>query len=1105
MAKHFARFISILFLGGVLHGSPASAQQTAGSVVGVARDPSLAVLPGVTIVIRNTETGLEQQTVTNDVGSFNLPVVPPGRYSFSAELSGFKTATGEFMVELNRRTNLNIVLELGQASETIQVTAATPVETTDTQVGDTFETRLIIDLPSPNQDVNSLALLSPNVVDINTTGLTRGQLLSQVSSPVGGAVGSVGGSRARNNSFNVDGVDNNDPIATGPQGNVIQDAVAEFTILKSNFNAEFGQATGGQFNIVTKSGTNDYAGNIFWYHQNRHLNSADFLTETAIESGRIDEKPTFDLNRLGGTFGGPLVENELFFFGAYEYEKVNAAGTTTNFVFPTQEGFDRLASLPPGTTRFGAPGAVSPFVLDFIRRWGLMAPQANLDPSRFPVVLGVPIPVGAVSQNIPSFSRSDRFMGNVDWQMGANDRWQFRFFSDFGPDGITAGTPKEELNADREVENYLTSASWVHTFSAASLNDFKLAFHRQVTDNVISDPAAENIPNLQVAEIPLSIGPSGGVPSGSITNNFQIYNSTSYATDRHFWKFGVDFRNNGVTDIGFVSPRGNYRYVNFEDLLTDVAPTQIGQRGLGGPERILDYYSLNWFVQDEWRLSDRFNLSLGLRYEFNSLPEDLAVQEQQAAGSVPGVIEFDRPTVEKDNWGPRAGFAWDLFGTGRTALRGGYALSYNPIFGAFVGGGMLPAALQQVFFSFCVPNCPIPIPATSFLEQGGIPPELLPLDTPEQIRAATASYVPDLERPRLHTFTVSLEHEITPGWVSEVRYLRTDGSKLSVQAQLNAGVVPPMGAFLPTFINPAEVPSQTVLDSLPTVDQFLARVVRPYNQYGFTGSTLTTHLPIGESEYNGISVELARRYANGLMFNANYTHSRFYDHATNEFFNSFMNPRRPADWRNLDNEWARSVLDVPHRFVMSGLWDLPFGGDHPITGNWSVSATYVYQSGVPWTPLSQTNALGNGDVQVQRAIFNASGTSDTGTLVTPVRNSAGATVGYLANDPNARYVQAGVGSFPTAGRNSLRAPGVNNVDMIVTKDFPLGDRRRFQFQAQIFNLFDNDQFTAANLLAVDPGLGLNYSFVGSAGFNDVRRAGGTGGARIVQLAVKFFF
>ena len=410
------------------------------------------------------------------------------------------------------------------------------------------------------------------------------------------------------------------------------------------------------------------------------------------------------------------------------------------------------------------------------------------------------------------------------------------------------------------------------------------------------------------------------------------YNSTTWATERHLFKFGADLRNNIVTDIGFAGPRGNYRWVNLEDFVTDIPPTQIGQRGLGGASRALNNYAINLFVQDEWRVAERLNLSLGLRYEFNSLLRDLAVQERQAIANVPGVIEFDRPTVEKNNFGPRIGFAWDVFGTGRTAVRGGYSLSYNPVFGAFVGGGMLPAALQQVFFSFCVPNCPTPVPAENFLENGGIPPQLIPLDTPEGTRAATASFVPDIERPRIHSFTVALEHEITPGWVGNVRYLHTEGSKLSIQARLNAGLVPPMSAFLPTYFSQSEIPSQDVLDTMPTVGQFLAQTVRPFDEHGFRGSTLTTHLPLGESTYNGVSLELRRRWADGVMFNANYTWSDFKDHGTNEFFNSFMNPRRPADWRNLDNEWGESVLDVPHRFVFSGLLDIPWMRDNESLG-----------------------------------------------------------------------------------------------------------------------------------------------------------------------------
>ena len=281
-------------------------------------------------------------------------------------------------------------------------------------------------------------------------------------------------------------------------------------------------------------------------------------------------------------------------------------------------------------------------------------------------------------------------------------------------------------------------------------------------------------------------------------------------------------------------------------------------------------------------------------------------------------------------------------GNGRTAVRGGYGLAYNTIFGAFVGGGELPAALQQVFFTTCLPNCPIPVPSASFLAGGGIPNQLVPFTTPERTRAATGSYVPDQERPRVHTFSLGAEHEVLSGWLGSVRYLHTEGRKLSVQAQLNAGIVPPDSAFVPTWFRAADVPSLAARDTMPTVNQFLAQVVRPLDQYGFAGNTVTTHLPIGRSRYDGVSLELERRFKSGYQFNTSYTWSRFFDHATNEFFNSFINPRRPQDWRNIENEWARSVLDVPHRFVASGIWELPWlrgrSGPAALLGGWMVSA-----------------------------------------------------------------------------------------------------------------------------------------------------------------------
>jgi Carboxypeptidase regulatory-like domain len=1020
MGRVVAIVIVVLFAFAVAR--TAIAQGTAGSVVGLVKDATDAVLPGVSVTIRHIDTATTYETVTNREGALNFPVVSVGEYAFTAQLPGFKTATGRFNVGLNTRTTLSIVLQIGEAAEEVQVIGAqAPVETTTAQISETFGAREVVDLPVASGNVNALALLAPNTVDINTTGLTQGQLLNRVSSPVGGSIAAVGGNRARNNSFTVDGVDNNDPIGTGPQSAVIQDAVQEFTVLRNSFNAEFGQSTGGQFNIVTKTGTNELHGNAFWYHQNRDLNSTDVLTQRAIAAGTLSGKPRYDFNRAGATLGGPLLRNRVFFFGAFEYQKVAGASTSSAAVFPTAEGYNLLANLPPGATRLGAQGRVSPFVLDMLREWGLTAPQANVPASSFPLVLGVRVPVGSVSQNIPSFTTHQRYLGNLDWNIGVNDHLQVRMNYNEGPNGVRAGIPKPELNANRETSNQLASVTYVRTLSPTIVNELRGAYHHQITENRLLDAAAADLPVIQVAEIPLSIAPVS--PAGSTTHVFQIVENLTWQTGRHLFKFGGDFRRNLVDDVGQVAPTGNYRWVNLEELLIDVPPTQVGQRGLGAIARVLDSSSVNTFIQDEFRLAERFTLNLGLRYEFNSLPRDLATQEEQSIGTVPGVIELRKPRVEKNNFAPRAGFAWDIFGNARTAIRGGYGLAYNTIFGAFVGGGQLPAALQQVFFTTCLPNCPIPVPTANFLQGGGIPNQLVPFTTPERTRAATGSYVPDQERPRVHTVSLGLEHEVRPGWLSSVRYLHTEGRKLSVQAQLNAGIVPPDSAFVPTWFRAADVPSASVLDTLPTVNQFLAQVVRPLDQYGFAGNTVTTHLPIGSSRYDGVSLELERRFNAGYQFNVNYTWSRFFDHATNEFFNSFINPRRPQDWRNLDNEWARSVLDVPHRFVVSGLWEVPWlrndtGAAGRVLGGWTVSATYVAQSGQPWTPLSQANSVGNGDVQVQRAIVNPNGTSDTGTRSTPITNSSGRTVGYLANDPNARYVQAGVGSFPTAERNS---------------------------------------------------------------------------------------
>src|SRR5882724_4085800 len=389
---------SALVLGlALIFSMPAAAQRITGTLRGQILDPSGAAVPDAQVTATNQETGVSVKITTTSAGTYSFPSLIPGVYKVSVEAKGFKNfLKSEISVAANQDNVADAHMDMGVATEVVEVSAGSvDVQTTSSDLNNTFDSKAA-DLPNGGGTLNgsmlNLAVLAPNVVAQpgGTTGIG----------------GSVGGTRPRDNNFTVDGVDDNNLGVTGNNSTVIPDAVAEFNLTTNQFSAEYGHSAGGQFSLVTKTGTNNWHGSGEWYNQNRNYNSLDNLTKGAILNGTLQGQPAFDNNRFGGTIGGPIIKNKLFVFGAYEYTTLHGQGAATAFTAPTAAG---LATLQANA----ADSAVTNLLKNFP-----IAPVALADTTKYPLVNGIAVPIGNITIFSPVFQREHDVQANADYTMG---------------------------------------------------------------------------------------------------------------------------------------------------------------------------------------------------------------------------------------------------------------------------------------------------------------------------------------------------------------------------------------------------------------------------------------------------------------------------------------------------------------------------------------------------------------------------------------------------------------------------------------------------------------------------------------------------------------
>jgi hypothetical protein len=1122
----------------------AHAQLTTGDIAGTVTDQSGAVIANATIKATNDATGVTVSVKSTSSGDFHITSLPSGIYTLVASAPGFSSFTLRgFQVQLNNTATAKLVLPVGQASTSVQVSAdaAAVIDTTTVQLQSTFTEKELQDLPitTVGNGVLNLTLLTPGVSSSGAVGAGTGP--------------SVGGQRPRADNYTIEGIDNNDKSTTGPLLYVPNDAVGEFTAITNQFSPEFGHSAGGQFNTVVRSGTNTLHGTVYEYFDNRNLNA-----ENAVQGGKIPN-PRYDFNRYGGELGGPIKKDKIFYFANFE-RQTTGQSAQEYLCTPTAGGMTTLGSIPNlSATNLGiftkytpvAPTQVTD-ATDNACFEGNAGPQSttvydgtdyNSSTGEFASGTAYDIPLGNVLITPPSYSNFYALTTSGDWTISPEDTFRLRYLYNRSTSIDTAAN----LPAFYEpLPNrfHLIAASEYHNFTPNLVNEARLGYNRWAnitTAGNFSFPGLDTFPNLNPGYYDLDayqIGPDGNAPQSTLQNLYQLTDNLSWTKGKHTFKFGFDGRK-------FISPqsftqraRGDYEYDFLTEYLHDLAPTAFGQRSTGNFFYYGDQTAFYGYANDIYRVTQKLSLNYGLRYEFTSVPQGEKVQQLNQAASVPGLVSFSKPQPQMTNFLPRIGI--DYAPTPNTAIRAGFGMAVDVLYDNL---GILSFPPQysstlNVDTSNPYPGSgPLINPANNewyeggpnFLANGGMPPgngSLQTFATVQDQRAATSAYVPNQKLPYAETWSLGVQQVFAKDYTAEVRYLGTRGIHLPTQTWLDIQDKVDATHFLPTYIN--STPSPNDLAALPnTLATISARpnLIPAYAQAGFAGP-ITTFQPFSQSNYNGLAVSLDRRFKNGLLLNGAWTYSKTMDDATADVYSTVLSPRRPQNKQNIAADYGRSALDHTHRITMYAVYDLPFfhGSNwlmKNVVGNWEVAPIYIYESPEYATALSGVDSVLDGDGSViDRPIFNPSGNRNAGSGVTaiydpgranlctaPATTCSANLVAYQAVNPNAGYIQAAKGALPNAARNTMPIRPINDLDATAVKRFTFVERYNLEFSAQAFNVLNHAQYLPGTIDNINsPG------FTSSVGFQTVTSGGFakpgqffTANARSMQLALKFSF
>jgi len=1084
-----------------LSAGVAFGQSIDGNIVGTVIDSQGAVVVGAEVAITNSGTGELRVTTSNSTGEYRFDHLPVGSYQIVAKMKGFRTISEEVDVLLNKTGTRNLTLTPGATGETVEVSGAPPpIDTTTAQLGTNYDNLYSQELGITSAGgigagVLNLSLLSPGVSNASAMGDGMGP--------------SVGGMRPRDNNFTIEGVDNNNKTVTGALVTVPNDAVDGFTLLSNQFNSEFGHSSGGQFNTTVKSGTNTWHGSVYEYFRNRNLDAVD---NSAVIQG-LTSNPRFDSNRYGGTFGGPIIKNKLFFFTNFERQPIGQVSLSSAAVAtPTAAGLAAMGADPNASAtnfaifkQYVPPAGAATGCIPFS---GQMPAGESFNGSSTFSTYSAPangscaagtVEVGNVSIVPPSFTNFENFVQSLDYNISSSDQLRARFVYN-KQDGIDTSAQLAAFYTSVPIRFDLLNLSEFHTFTAHITNEFRTGFNRfdqTFPAGNFKYPGLDVFPNVTLFDLGggLNIGPDPNAPQFTIQNFYQFVDNVSWLKGRHNLKFGAEYR-------WYISPqqftqrsRGDYEWNSTQLYLEDFSPDFFGQRSSGLTTYYGNQNAIYWFVNDTIKATSNLSLNLGVRYEYTTTPTGENRQILNAISNTPSIIVpqsgqpliFNKPAAPKNNFAPRIGIVYSPGTSGNTSIRAGFGMAYDTLYDNI---GILAVPPQIGATNSANPNAI----TTGFLAAGGLSgggSGITILDQADAIASTSDWIPPHIKDPYSLNWNLGVQHSFGKNYTAEANYVGTHGVHLDFQDIINlqASVTPTN--FLPTYTtNPGQPALNALSLTLNTLlnDENNNLIPAAYNNAGFNNNVLTAFLPLGSSIYHGLQTSLTRRFSNGLTFQSAYTYSRDIDNSTADFHTSDITPRRPQDFLDVAADRSVSALSRTHRLTFAAVYSLPFfksGNwfEKNLLGNWQFSPIYTYESPQWVTPQAGLDANLNLDSAGDRVVFNPTGVKGTGSGVTALCQvvnpctPTGNVVAYLANSPTAQYITAGSGALATTGRNILATRPTNDLDFAGTKDLNITERVRFRFGAQFANILNHAQLIPGS----NPGQGLGVNDVG--GFN----------------------